>query len=112
MSTPTPFKNPFKTFQNFRNREAFTGKTRTVLIVLMLVGVLVLGIVSAVIGSKLAEDKEGQQCACPSKVETGWKWFSITIIALGIPALVVGFIFFGCSVDVIRDAWGEGVPSL
>jgi len=70
---------------------------RTVFVIIMLVAVLGIGILAAIIASKYgAEYEEGEECDCPSEVEKGWKWFSIASIALGIPLLVVFFIFFGC----------------
>jgi hypothetical protein len=100
-------ENPFKKFQNFRTSSAVEGKTRTVLIIIMLVAVLGIGILAAFLGSKMG-DEEGTECPkdCEqSKIEKGWKAFSITIIALGIPLLVVSFIFFGCTTKVADAAW-------
>ena len=70
---------------------------KTVLVIVMLVAVLGIGILAAVIASKMGDEyEEGEECDCPTEVEKGWKWFSIAAIALGIPMLVIFFIFFGC----------------
>jgi len=74
---------------------------RTVLVIVMLVAVLGIGILAAFIGSKAGDEtEEGTNCdMChPSKLEKGWKAFSITVIALGIPMLVIFFLFFGCKI--------------
>lgn len=76
-----------------------SGGARTVLVIVMLVAVLGIGILAAFIGAKMGEEEEGvlaKPCDCPTAVEKGWKAFSITVIALGIPMLVVFFLFFGC----------------
>jgi len=103
-------KNPFKTLADFRGADKGVTRpaTRTLLVIIMLVAVLGLAIGAAVIGSKKGEapyeetapcacpEPVRRKCACPSKVEKGWKGFSIAVIALGIPMLVIFFIFFGC----------------
>ena len=106
--------NPFKTLQGFRAGNAVKGKTRTILIIIMIVGILAIGILGAFIGSRIGDEtEEGVDCSkChSSKVEKGWKGFSITVIALGIPLLVVAFIFFGCTTAVVDSAWGKGDPN-
>ena len=113
--------NPFKTLQGFRSGNAVKGKTRTILIIIMLVAVLGIGIIAAVLGSRMGDDTEEddktfckETCApkChSSKVEKGWKAFSITVIALGIPLLIIAFIFFGCTTAVAGSAWGKGDPN-
>ena len=103
--------NPFKTLATFRGADKGVTRpaTRTFLVILMLIVVLGLAIGAAVLGSKKGEatyeeqapcacpEKIRRKCACPNKWDKGWKGFSIAVIALGIPMLVVFFLFFGCT---------------
>ena len=102
----------FKNFQDFRAKssDALQGKAKTVLVIVMLVVVLGIGILAAFLGANIGSETEetdktfcDDQCApkChQSKIEKGWKAFSITLIALGIPLLVVFFLFFGCTTAI------------
>ena len=95
--------NPFKKLQDFRMAPgtAVTGKTRTVLIIVMVVVALVIGILAAVIGRKFGDPN----CGCIGVNDSGFRGFSIAILVIGIPLLVIGFIFFGCTTEVAQQAW-------
>ena len=89
-------KDPFKNLQEFRMKSAVTGKTRTVLIIVMVVVALVIGILAAIIGRKFGDPN----CSCIGVNDSGFRGFSIAILVIGIPLLVIGFIFFGCTTQV------------
>lgn len=107
--------NPLSRFQDFRMERAVKGKARTVLIILMLVGVLVIGITVAVFAGRSAkpEEKDVDYSKChASAFQRGWNGFSITAVALGIPLLIVSFIFFGCSTAVAENAWDPSAAAV
>ena len=93
--------NPFKKFQSFRQSNAVTGKTRTVLIVVMLIVSIAIGVLAAIIGRKYGDEN----CNCISVNDAGFRGWSIAMLVVGIPLLVVGFIFFGCTTEVAEASW-------
>ena len=100
-------RNPFKQLQGFRQANSVTGKTITVLIVVMVIVALAIGIMAAVIGRRYSGDPT---CQCISVNDAGFRGFSIAMLVVGIPLLVIGFIFFGCTTEVAA-AWNPDMSA-
>jgi hypothetical protein len=69
--------------------ETVNGKARpkrTMWIIMIAVGVLVLSIVGGVIGTRSAKD---ENCQCRKKTDAGWMGFSITYFILTVVAFII-----------------------
>jgi hypothetical protein len=80
-------------FADFDTSFQVTAKPRTIVLVVVALLVLVIGIVAGVMGRKAGK----KDCDCLSPGNAGFRAFSIVMVAVGIPLLLVVMIFFGCT---------------
>lgn len=78
-------------------RQQVQGTPRKVVIIIMAILALIIGILAAVIGRNYGDEN----CNCIGVNDAGFRAFSIAMIVIGVPMIIVTTIFFGCTTETV-----------
>lgn len=79
--------------QGLPTQQYLEAKPRSIVLIIMAVLALIIGILAAVVGRNYGDEN----CQCIGVNDAGFRAFSIAMIAVGVPMIVISMIFFGCT---------------